>query len=260
MSTEPYTVDGVTVTSKGGGVYELTHPKLSEPVIERGKDKADIRAAEIAKGFQGSGDEDDGTMEKPGQLDPNAAPATPAAPPNTSAPAPAPAPAPTPPAPAPAAEAPAEPAKAETGGVTVTPEMFQQLLDQLKIANERLAGVGAAAEEAAAPTNVVPAAVPRKYAGTMDAETRRLMEKMGVGVTTIILEENESIPPTGLYLGHNYRGYVIVPGAPVDVPDFLINVLNHAVMAAPIVDPQTTKVLGYRNRLRYGYRTVTDKG
>ena len=72
----------------------------------------------------------------------------------------------------------------------------------------------------------------------------------------IWLEESDDIPPTGLPLGHNGVSYIIRPGEAVEVPEFLIEVLDNAVMAAPVVDPQTRQVIGYRDRLRYPYRRL----
>jgi len=72
----------------------------------------------------------------------------------------------------------------------------------------------------------------------------------------ILLEENDEIPPTGLYLGHNGTGYLLRPGEPVSVPSFLLGVLDAAVMTVAVTDPQTKRVIGYRDRMRYPYRRV----
>lgn len=76
----------------------------------------------------------------------------------------------------------------------------------------------------------------------------------------IILEENDNIPPTGLFLQHNARAYMLKPGEAVDVPLHLIEILDHAVESTPQVDPQTKQVIGYRDRLRYPYRVVSSGG
>lgn len=72
----------------------------------------------------------------------------------------------------------------------------------------------------------------------------------------IVLEENEDIPPTGLFLGLNGRGYLIRPGEPVDVPKGVVEILDHAVMSSPQMDPSTKQIVGYRDRMRYPYRMV----
>jgi len=72
----------------------------------------------------------------------------------------------------------------------------------------------------------------------------------------IILEENEVIPPTGLYLSHNGRPYVIQTGVEVDIPHFLKEILDNAVISVPVTEPSTQQVIGYRNRLRYPYRVI----
>jgi hypothetical protein len=72
----------------------------------------------------------------------------------------------------------------------------------------------------------------------------------------IILEENQDIPPTGLFLSHNGRAYMIVPGEPVDIPRHVLEILDNAVMSTPQTDPGTKQVIGYRERMRYPYRLV----
>jgi len=76
------------------------------------------------------------------------------------------------------------------------------------------------------------------------------------GTTRIILEESDDIPPTGLFISLNGRGYMIKPGEEVDVPDPLIEILDHAVMETPSVDPSTRRVIGYKKRMRYPYRRM----
>jgi hypothetical protein len=71
----------------------------------------------------------------------------------------------------------------------------------------------------------------------------------------IILEENENIPPTGQFFGANGRGYILRPGEAADVPQSILNILDTAVMATPIVDGGNT-VIGYRDKLRFPYRIV----
>ena len=102
----------------------------------------------------------------------------------------------------------------------------------------------------------IPLNIDREFTGAMSKETKAQLKRAGIGYTTIVLEENESIPPTGLFVSVNGIAYVIKPGEEVDVPDFLVGVLDDAVMSAPITDSKTQKVLGYRNRSKYPYRKV----
>lgn len=72
----------------------------------------------------------------------------------------------------------------------------------------------------------------------------------------IVLEENDAIPPTGLFVGDNGRGYLIRPGEEVDIPLGVLEILSQAVMSVPQIDPQSLQVIGYRNKMMYPYRTV----
>lgn len=72
----------------------------------------------------------------------------------------------------------------------------------------------------------------------------------------ILLEENDDIPPTGLFVGHNGTGYIIQTGVPVQVPVHILEILDNAIMSAPVLDPNTKRVAGWRERRRYNYRFV----
>ena len=72
----------------------------------------------------------------------------------------------------------------------------------------------------------------------------------------IMLEENDDIPPTGLFIGHNGTGYLLRAGEPVPVPAHLLNVLDDAIASYPVTNPATGQVSGYRERRRYNYRRV----
>lgn len=72
----------------------------------------------------------------------------------------------------------------------------------------------------------------------------------------IILEENENIPPIGLFIGLNGASWILRPGFEVGVPPGIIEILNNAVMSVPVKDPQTLQVIDWRDKLRYPYRLM----
>lgn len=72
----------------------------------------------------------------------------------------------------------------------------------------------------------------------------------------IQLENNDDIPPTGLFLSHNGLSYLLQTGEPVAVPEFLLEILDNAVLSAPVMDPKTRRVVGHRDRARFPYRRV----
>lgn len=77
------------------------------------------------------------------------------------------------------------------------------------------------------------------------------------GWTTIILEDNDAVPKTGLPIGYNGRFYILKTGEPARVPPGVIEILNHAIMGVPVQDPNTDQVIGMRDRMRYPYRLAS---
>lgn len=228
--SDAYEVNGVTITPVGGGYYDLTHPTLAEPVRVRGKEVADQRAAEIAAANpqQTAGDEN-----------------TPLVQPDIAA----------------AATPPVPPAPPEAAPVAQEPDPRDDQIAALTARLEALETAGVRTVLSSNNTPVqggVPLDTPREYSGRMDPKVRERFEKSGFKIRTILLEENESIPPTGLFVSHNGNPYMIAPGEEVDVPDFLTGILDDAIMSAPVVDSKTQKVLGYRNRSKYPYRVISE--
>jgi len=74
------------------------------------------------------------------------------------------------------------------------------------------------------------------------------------GSRKIILEHNDEIPPTGLFVAVNGVGYNIVPGKEVDVPIPVIHVLDNAIRSRPVVEEG--RIVGYQDSLRFSYRNV----
>lgn len=72
------------------------------------------------------------------------------------------------------------------------------------------------------------------------------------------LAHSKDIPPSGLYIGHNGRGYLLKPGLEAEVPEFLLDVLDNAVATEPVTD-NSGRVKGYEERPRFMYSIVRDK-
>ena len=69
----------------------------------------------------------------------------------------------------------------------------------------------------------------------------------------IVLEENEHIPPTGLFVGDNGVGYMLRPGEELAVPPGVLEILNNAMTSVPVIDPQSLEVIDYRSKKMYPY-------
>ncbi len=90
-------------------------------------------------------------------------------------------------------------------------------------------------------------------------DSKASAKKKAVGMPKrvwIILEENDDIPPTGLFVSHNGNPFLIRTGEPVEVPEFLLGILDAAITTVAITDPTTRRVVGHRDRMRYSYRRV----
>jgi len=80
--------------------------------------------------------------------------------------------------------------------------------------------------------------------------------KDDVPLVRLVLSENDDIPPTGLYVGLNGKGWLIRPGEEVLVPQGIVDILENAITSVPTQDPSTQQVIGWRDRLRYPYRVL----
>lgn len=76
------------------------------------------------------------------------------------------------------------------------------------------------------------------------------------GTVQIILAENDEIPPTGQFFGINGMGYMLRPGENANVPQGIVDILNHAITASALQDPTSLRIIRMRNRLRFPYRIV----
>ena len=93
-------------------------------------------------------------------------------------------------------------------------------------------------------------------APTRGGKKKLIPDEIGRNTIRILLEESDDIPPSGLFLSHNGRPYMLKPGLEVDIPLFLKEILDHAVITVPQIDPTTKQVVGWRSRQKYAYRVV----
>lgn len=161
-------------------------------------------------------------------------------------------------------------------GDNISDDIIEENKDLREENEELLARIEALTREANTPLVNIP-----------KAEERPLFARV-----RIILEENDGIAPSGQYFGIHgnwvnpetlksleekvqakemtrkeaqelatekvqFEAY-LRSGEAADVPVELLSVLNDAVQDVPVIDPLTSQVLGYKSRLRYPYRIVTD--
>lgn len=271
--SDAYKIGTVTVTPGAGGYYMLTGKGIDgDGEKVQGKEKADARAKELDQ--SGKDDGDDGAHIPPqGDMVTSGLGGTGAGEDGLTAAQRVHANemgAPIPPTAPPPAEPPVEPSKEEISkdeklaatedrataaeaAVAELSKKFDELLKAVKPAADIVA------EEAPAPTGTIPATVPQAFDGSLSKEAKKALKDAGLGYTRIVLEENESIPPTGLFVSVNGRAYMIKPGEEVDVPDFVLGVLDDAKMSSPVMESSTQKVIGWRDRSKYPYRRVNEK-
>jgi len=113
-----------------------------------------------------------------------------------------------------------------------------------------------AEEETTGVDDIVEAELDSSGGGEEPKAAKQRKPRKPKGYVRILLEESEEIPPSGLFIGVNDKSYLLQPGEPVDVPQGVVDVLENAVMSTPRIDPQSKRVVGYRDRLRYPFRRL----
>lgn len=73
----------------------------------------------------------------------------------------------------------------------------------------------------------------------------------------IILEESDEIPPNGLFVQANGRSFIVPTGRPVEVPEVVKDILDHAIISIPRIDPKTKRRIGQVDRKRFNYSLVS---
>lgn len=109
-----------------------------------------------------------------------------------------------------------------------------------------------AAKPKAAPKPAKAPAAPKAAPKSADKPVEVILAAKRV---KIILEENDNIPPTGLFVGVNGRSFLIRAGEEVEVPVEVVEVLNDAVEDVPRTDGNNN-VLDYRKKMRFPYRLI----
>lgn len=105
-------------------------------------------------------------------------------------------------------------------------------------------------------TPAAPAAIAEEPAETLVVGAVNPVEEMRRAKRVkIVLEENDAIPPGGQFFGVNGVGYQIQPGKQVEVPEFLLGVIDNAVASKPVFNDDG-QVVGYREVPRFPYRVI----
>lgn len=93
---------------------------------------------------------------------------------------------------------------------------------------------------------VEPTAMQRQTANMSAALMKRIV---------IVLEENDNIPPTGLFIQYNGVPFILRTGVEASVPLPLCEILDNAKTHVAITDG-AHRIVAYRPKLRFPYREV----
>lgn len=123
--------------------------------------------------------------------------------------------------------------------------------------NQPAAGTENTVTPAASPeAKATPAKKTRaKKATPAKATAKDSTESDGVKRVWIILQKTDEVPPSGLHLGHNGTGYLLKAGKKAYVPEFLLDILDNAVVKKPIIG-DNGRVSGYEDSPRFPYQVV----
>lgn len=106
-----------------------------------------------------------------------------------------------------------------------------------------------AAVIAALGSNIQPEPIAKETAAAINA--RMLKDRV-----YIQLEEDDSIPPNGIFIGYNGASFILKPNMVASVPRGLLGILDAAIIQIPIKDPVTLRFAGVRPKRRFNYRIV----
>ena len=90
------------------------------------------------------------------------------------------------------------------------------------------------------------------------AKPKPAAKKDDVERTLVVLQKNDEIPPSGLFIGHNGVGYKLMAGKKANVPNFLLDILDNAVVKKPMMDDDG-RIAGYEDSPRFPYQVVREK-
>lgn len=116
-------------------------------------------------------------------------------------------------------------------------------LDQARAMVAQLEAAQTAAGATLRNDGVEPTAMQLQTAGMSAALMKRIV---------IVLEENDNIPPTGLFIQYNGVPFILRTGVEASVPLPLTEILDNAKTHVAITDA-THRIVAYRPKLRFPY-------